>query len=108
MKSATCLIFPSECYEGVSMSLLEAMAVGLPAVASDLGSMPHVVEDGKTGLLFKPGEPRELAAKVVSFLADAETVKAMRMESRRRYLERYSAGAHYDAMLTIYQAVHSR
>jgi glycosyltransferase involved in cell wall biosynthesis len=103
MKAATCLVFPSECYEGVSMSLVEAMAVGLPAIASGHGSMPFIVEDNRTGLLFRPGDPRDLAAKVDAFLGSSP--EPMRAECRRRHLALYSADAHYEAVMAVYRKV---
>ena len=64
MKGAQMLIFPSEWYEGLPMTLIEAFACGLPVVASRLGAMAELVDEGHTGLLFRTGDPEDLAAKV--------------------------------------------
>jgi glycosyltransferase involved in cell wall biosynthesis len=58
------LILPALCYEGFPMVIREAFACGKPVIASKLGAMAELVEDGKTGLLFEPGNPEDLAEKI--------------------------------------------
>ncbi len=58
--------------EGISMTLLEAMAVGLPVVATRVGGNPEVVVDGQTGLLVPPESPAELASAMLRLLHDPE------------------------------------
>ncbi len=64
MKSARLLIFPSEWYETFGRVIAEAFACGVPVVASRLGAMRELVEDGRTGLHFTPGDAADLAAKI--------------------------------------------
>ena len=64
MLSARALVFPSEWYEGFPLTILEAFAAGLPVIASRLGAMADIVEDHRTGLLFDPGNPIDLATKI--------------------------------------------
>ena len=54
---------PSQCYEALSVVILEAFAHGIPVLTSNLGSMAEVVDDGVTGLLFEAGNARDLASK---------------------------------------------
>ena len=56
MKDASVLILPSTWYEGFPMILAEAFAVGLPVIASDLGSMSSIVDHQRTGLHFEAGQ----------------------------------------------------
>ncbi|NMB58235.1 MAG: glycosyltransferase family 4 protein, partial [Chloroflexi bacterium] len=63
-QDARALIVPSLCYEVFGLVLAEAFSVGVPVIASRLGAMAEIVEDGKTGLLFTPGDAEDLAAKV--------------------------------------------
>ena len=63
IKGARFLVFPSRWYEPFGMALLEAAACGVPAIAARIGGVPELVIDGKTGLLFDPESPDELADK---------------------------------------------
>ncbi|MGB8003526.1 MAG: glycosyltransferase family 4 protein, partial [Gaiellaceae bacterium] len=57
-------------YEGCPLSVLEAMAAGVPVVATRVGGVPEIVADGETGLLVEPGQPNALAAAIGSVLGD--------------------------------------
>jgi glycosyltransferase involved in cell wall biosynthesis len=63
--------------EATSNALLEAMAAGLPVVATRVGGSPLIVEDGVTGLLVPPGAPGELAKAVITLLDDPRRAEAM-------------------------------
>ena len=77
----------SSASEGMPVSVLEAMAAGLPVVASRVGGVPELVVDGETGLLVEPGDPDELAAALGRLLADRRAPaapRATRAASARR------------------------
>jgi glycosyltransferase involved in cell wall biosynthesis len=57
-------------YEGLSIALLETMALGKPAVVTRVGGLPEVVDDGVTGLLVPSGSPESLAGAIVRLLKD--------------------------------------
>jgi glycosyltransferase involved in cell wall biosynthesis len=59
-------------HEGLSIALIEALSAGLPCVATDVGGIPEVVEDGVDGMLVPPGRPADLAAAVHLVLTDAD------------------------------------
>jgi glycosyltransferase involved in cell wall biosynthesis len=75
--------------EAMPMSVLEAMAAGLPVVASAVGGVPEVVVDGETGYVVPPGEPAPLAQALSALLADAGRRAAMGAAGRRRVEERF-------------------
>lgn len=56
--------------EGTPMAILEAMANGIPVVASSVGDIPRIIESGRDGMLFHPGSPEEIAAKVQTLYND--------------------------------------
>jgi len=76
LKSADLFVLPSG-YEGFGIVLLEAMTCYQPVVASDVGGVPYVVENGKTELLFKSGDVNDLADKVIFLLKNKELRERM-------------------------------
>ena len=74
-------------YEGLSIALLEAMALGTPAVVTDVGGLPEVVEHGRQGMVVRPGDPRGLADAIVALLEDADLRERLGRECKRRAAE---------------------
>jgi glycosyltransferase involved in cell wall biosynthesis len=91
--------------EGVSLALLEAMAVGLPAVVTEVGGNPEVVLPGATGLLLPPGLPHELALALLEALDDPARAAAWGRAGRRRVLERFSLAGMARAYADLYREV---
>jgi len=83
LQAADIFVLPS-IQEGLSLSALEAMALGKPVVACRVGGTPEVVVDGRTGVLVSPGEPEELASALERLLEDPEQARAMGAAGRRR------------------------
>jgi glycosyltransferase involved in cell wall biosynthesis len=77
-------------YEPFGLINLEAMACETPVVASAVGGILEVVEDGTTGYLVPPGRPDELAAALRRLLDDPGAARAMGKAGRRRVEERFS------------------
>jgi glycosyltransferase involved in cell wall biosynthesis len=103
MKSAGFLVFPSGWFEGFPMTIVEAMACGLPVVASRLGVMEELIEDGRTGLHFTPGKPEDLAGVVEKLWADDTMCRRMGKEGRREFEEKYTADKNYQMLMKIYE-----
>ncbi len=97
------LVVPSICYEGFPMALVEAYACGTPVVASRIGSLDELVEEGVTGMKFEPGNPLDLAAKVGLLRKDRGRLAAFRNEGRKAFEARYTAGKNLPALLGIYE-----
>ncbi len=103
MGQAAFLLFPSECYENFPLVLAEAFAKGLPVVCSGIGSHGSLVEHGRTGLHFRPGDPEDLVEKVNWMVAHPKRVLEMRREARREYEEKYTAEGNYEMLMRIYE-----
>jgi starch synthase len=84
------------------------MATGLPIVATNVGAVHEVVEDGQTGLLVPPDDPRALAARIEELLDDPERRSAIGLDGRRQYERRFSMSALLSARLGAYSRVLAR
>lgn len=108
MKRASVLVFPSICYEGFPRVIVEAYAVGLPVVSSNLGGMATIVRDRHTGLHFRPGDTNDLAAKVEWLLDHPEELADMRRNARAEFEAKYTAERNYEMLMAIYENVLNR
>ncbi|MCZ4304590.1 glycosyltransferase [Zoogloeaceae bacterium G21618-S1] len=103
MSGALALILPSIWYENFPRTLVEAMGCALPVIASRLGALAELVEDGVTGLLFEPGNPQDLADKMRWALAHPEAMAVMGATARARYEALYTADRNYAQLTAIYR-----
>jgi len=103
VKSAAFLIAPSECYETFSLSTVEAFACGLPVIASRLGAMQEIVEDGRTGMLFHAGNSTDLAEKVNWAWSHPGQMEQMGREARAQYQAKYLGDRNYELLLGVYK-----
>ena len=88
-------VFPSHYpFEAMSLVVLEAMRAGLPVITSDVGALPEVVIEGKTGFVIPPKDPEELARKILRLVKNPELRRRMGEASRQRFLAHYSAAVY--------------
>jgi len=90
MQAADCFVCPSVWKEGAGNVNIEAMACGLPDLASRVGGIPEFVEDGRNGFLFAPGDHRELAERIRQVADDPGLRHRMGQQARSIVIERYS------------------
>ena len=90
--------------EGFGMVALEAMERGRPVVASDVGGLPEIVADGRTGLLVPPGDPEAFAAAIVELAGDPARAADMGAAGRTRALAEFSQERCTDRIEAIYGA----
>ena len=106
--SARFIVLPSRAYETLGKSILESYAQARPVVASDLGSRRELVEEGKTGLLVRPGDVEQLAG-AISFLYERPALAAEMGAAGREFVrERHSPDAHYLALTRLYEQLATR
>jgi sugar transferase (PEP-CTERM/EpsH1 system associated) len=91
--------------EGVSIAILEAMAVGLPVAATLVGGNLELVEQGRTGLLGPPADPPALAQALGQLLGDLAGARAKGQAARARAEERFSLAATAGAYAGLYREV---
>jgi glycosyltransferase involved in cell wall biosynthesis len=104
MNKSVALTVPSICYENFPRTIVEAFACALPVIASRIGGLPDIVEEGKTGLLFEPGNSEDLANKMRWAVTHPQEMAAMGLEARLRYESRYTAERNYEQLLTVYRS----
>ncbi len=103
MRGLDCFVLPSIA-EGVSNTILEAMATGLPVIATAVGGNIELVDDGQNGLWVPASDPASLAAALVALGRDTERAQAMGRCGRQQVEQHYSMGA----MVRKYQALYDR
>lgn len=73
--------------DNTPVSVIEAMALGLPVVSTNVGGIPYLIEDGKTGLLVAPRDPEAMKAKIIFLLENQEKAKFFAHEGRQKIKE---------------------
>ena len=91
--------------EGMGRTVLEAMAVGRPVIASRVGGLPELVDHGITGFLVPPMSPSILAEVICTLLSDQKKIEQMGRAARKRVDHRFSADAMVMAIERLYQAI---
>lgn len=91
--------------EGLSNAILEAMAAGLPVIATRVGGNPELVDDGKTGFLFPVGSDDAFAAAIEKLINNADLRLHMGMEARTRAVERYRTSSVIERLKTLYTSL---
>jgi glycosyltransferase involved in cell wall biosynthesis len=105
LQAAAVAVLPAVWEENCPMAVLEAAAAGVPVVASAIGGIPELVDDGRTGLLVPPGDTAALATALTRLVARPEEAAALGRAGWARVRERHDPGAHVAALLRAYADV---
>ncbi len=105
MRRARAVVVPSICYENLPLVALEAMLVGRPVVAHDLGSLPELVEHEETGLLCRARVPADLAEALARLADDELLARRLGHRARDRVLTRHTPDAHLEALERLWTEV---
>ena len=94
--------------EGLPMTLIEAMAAGVPAVVTPVGDVPKVINEGETGFLVKIKDVNELARKIEVVMAKIKdgSIDEIIKKARELVEDKYSSRAMADKYLKIYRSVY--
>lgn len=99
------VVQPSTAFESFGMSLVEAMAVGRPVIASNVGGMPEVVTHGKTGLVVPAGDPSALAVALADLLSSEDRRRGFGLNGAADVRERFDPDVFQANILNAYDAV---
>jgi glycosyltransferase involved in cell wall biosynthesis len=104
MAKAAFLVLPSQVYENFPITIAEAFCQGLPVIASRIGALAEIIEEGSTGLLFSPGDADDLRSKAHWARQHPTAMRLMGDNARRVYQTRYSPAVNFAQLTTIYKA----
>ncbi|MBN8439058.1 MAG: glycosyltransferase family 4 protein [Candidatus Accumulibacter sp.] len=99
---ARLLILPSEWFEGFPMVVREAFAFGTPAAVSDIGPLPTIVQDGRSGIVFEPGNAQSLLRAVSSVWQTPGLLEKLGLGARAEFETKYTEDANYMTLMNIY------
>ena len=102
LRSCRSLVFPSLLYENFPVTVVEAFGCSVPVIAARIGAVAELVEDGRTGILFEPGDPEDLIAKVRWAWEHPAEMQRMGREARREYEAKYTAEHNYQMLMNLY------
>lgn len=103
MGRAEFLVFPSQWYEGMPRTVIEAFAVATPVVASNIGATASMVQHGETGFHFAAGDVAGLRSRVEWCARHLNEVRALRDKARATFEATYTGPANFDLLLSIYR-----
>lgn len=102
MKEIDVFVLPS-LFEGLPISVIEAMAFGKPCVVTNVGGNPDLVVDGVTGFVVPPANADRLAQALCNMIADEHLRACMGVYSRKRYEENYTSRTVAPRIVEVYQ-----
>lgn len=106
--SSRFLVIPTQVYETFGRVVIEAYSCGVPVLASNIGVMREIVEDGKTGILFEPGNMQDLADKALWLWNNPEQVHTMGENARQVFEQKYTPEENYHQLMKIYEIALNR
>ena len=104
MARSMSVVLPSECWEGMPITVLESFAEGTPCIVSDLGALPEYIRSGELGEVFEAGNAESLAAAIKRLLlrSDYDEICAA---AKREVEAKYSEESNYRQLMGIYEGV---
>jgi glycosyltransferase involved in cell wall biosynthesis len=103
VRGASVVVLPSRAYENQPLSVLEALALGVPVVGTDIGGIPELLEDGVTGRVVPIDDPRALASGLEDVLASPDRAMEMGRAGREHVARHYSPAAHLERLSGAYE-----
>jgi glycosyltransferase involved in cell wall biosynthesis len=105
IKSLDIVVFPSIALESFGLSLLEAMSLGRPVIASKVGGVCEIVEDGINGILIEPDRPEQISDRVIYLLSHQDVSEEIGENARRTVIAKFSLKTYVTAMEKVLREV---
>lgn len=102
LTSASFSIAPSIAFDNNPLSVIESMALGRPVIGSNIGGIPELVINKKTGLLVKPGDSDQITKAIILLLSDPKTIQAYGQNARKLIEEQCAPKIHLDRLMKLY------
>jgi len=97
------LIYPSEWFEIFGMTIIEAFSLNTLVLASDIGSIKHIIRDKENGLLFKHGDEHDLIKKIKWINSHPKECEQIVINAKKDFLKKYSPKKNYQKLIKIYE-----
>lgn len=101
---AVAQIVPSEWYENSPLTVMEALAVGVPVIGAEIGGLPEIVGPESGCMTFPPGNASELSRAIISLWTSLDSLNHRRRLARKAYEERFSPKVHVSEYISIVNA----
>lgn len=108
LRGCLCTVVPSEWYDNFPNTVLESYAYGKCVIATDIGSLTTMVDDGETGCRFAYGDADDLRRCILRLLANPGEARRMGRNGRQKILTEYSPEEHYRRLMEVFSSVMKR
>lgn len=105
VRGAICTVVPSEWYETFGLTVIESFCYGRPVIASKIGGMTEIIDEGSDGFLFAPGDERDLADKLRFLDKNRSVAVRMGVRARAKAERRFSPEKHFEGLSRIYNEI---
>jgi glycosyltransferase involved in cell wall biosynthesis len=105
LRRSAVAVVPSTWYENQPMAVLEAMAIGLPVIGSDIGGLPELIDAGRDGILVPAGDDKALAIAMGDVLADPARAFVMGQNGRRKIEGEFPPSLHLERISGLYRQI---
>lgn len=100
IKGALCSVCPSTCYENCPFSVMESIMYGTPVVGANIGGIPELIDNGKTGLLFEASNAQDFEEKINKLISDKQLAEEMSQNCKNKSFD--TVETHCEKLLKIY------
>ncbi len=102
IQNCSFIVVPSEWYENYPFVIMEGMTAAKPVIASRIGGLPEMVDDGVSGFLFEPQNYKELAEKMRILIGDKLLREKMGRKGREKAVVDFDPDRHYEKIMQVY------
>jgi len=103
IRNSLATILPAEWYEPFGLTVLESFAQQRPVIASRIGALPELIDEGADGLLFEPGNDADLCEKIQQLIDDPTRADAMGKAGRNKLIQQFDCETHYQNLMRVYE-----